>query len=303
MLTFDHYFMPRTLEAAFDALEQVPGARLVAGATDLLPWAREGRAGDVHLPALVDVSRIPELGDISVIPERVRLGAATPIAAYERDARLRRLAPVLGPCAAWFADDQIREQATIGGNLVNASPAGDSQPALLVLNARVHLARREGGQVQRREMPLEKFLLGPGKTELKEHEILTAIDLDPIEGWGSAFEKVGHRRSLAISTVCMAAAVKLDWARRHIESCRVAIGAVGPVPERLVHVEAMLAGQAPSPRLVREAAQTAADHVRSRSRQDYRREVLVNFVERALVTALSRAGLEVSRLPKETAHA
>lgn len=303
MLTFDHYFMPRTLEAAFDALEQVPGARLVAGATDLLPWAREGRAGDVHLPAMVDVSRIPELSEISVTEQRVLLGAATPIAAYERDARLRRLAPVLGPCAAWFADDQIREQATIGGNIVNASPAGDSQPALLVLNARVHLARREGGKIQRREMPLSEFILGPGKTALHDREILTALTIDPIEGWGSAFEKVGHRRSLAISTVCMATAVKLDWARRNVEACRVAIGAVGPVPERLGAIEAMLVGQAPTPRLVREAAQTAADHVRSRSRQDYRREVLVNFVERALVSALSRAGLEVSRLPKEMAHA
>jgi len=138
---------------------------------------------------------------------------------------------------------------------------------------------------------------------LHEREILTALEIDSIEGWGSAFEKVGHRRSLAISTVCMATAVKLDWARRNIESCRVAIGAVGPVPVRLPEIEAMLVGQAPSPRLVREAAQTAADQVRSRSRQDYRREVLVNFVERALVSALSRAGLEVSRLPKEMAHA
>ena len=149
MLTFDHYLTPATLEDAFDALERIPGARIVAGATDLLPWAREGRAGDVHLPALVDISRIPQLQGVSVERGRVHMGAATPIAAFQNDPLLQRHAPVLGCCAVWFADDQIREQATVGGNLVNASPAGDSQPALLAMNAGVTLARREGGQIAR----------------------------------------------------------------------------------------------------------------------------------------------------------
>ena len=300
MLTFDHYLTPTTLAGAFDALERIPGARLVAGATDLLPWAREGRAGDVHLPALIDVSRIPQLQGVSVERGRVHMGAATPIAAFQNDPLLQRHAPVLGCCAVWFADDQIREQATVGGNLVNASPAGDSQPALLAMNAGVTLARREGAQIRERSMPLSEFILGPGKTQLQPHEIMTRLQMDAVPGHGAAFEKVGHRRSLVISTVCLAALVRLDWARRRVEDCRIAIGAVGPVPERLADVERLLVGQVPASGLVREAAGLAADRVRSRSRQEYRREVLVNFVERALAAALGHAGLELVRLPKET---
>ncbi len=302
MLTFDHYLTPTTLDSAFDALERIPGARIVAGATDLLPWAREGRAGDVHLPALVDVSRIPQLLGVSVERGRVHMGAATPIAAFQNDPLLQRHAPVLGCCAVWFADDQIREQATVGGNLVNASPAGDSQPALLAMNAGVTLARREGGQILERSMPLSEFILAPGQTQLRPHEIMTRLQMDAVPGHGAAFEKVGHRRSLVISTVCLAALVRLDWARRRIEDCRIAIGAVGPVPERLADVERLLVGQAPASELVRQAAGLAADRVRSRSRQEYRREVLVNFVERALAAALGHAGLELVRLPKEASH-
>ncbi|MDP1535246.1 MAG: FAD binding domain-containing protein, partial [Rubrivivax sp.] len=83
MLSYDHYLSPTTLDKAFDALEGLPGARIVAGATDLLPWARDGRAGDVHLPGLVDVSKIPELQGLSLAQGRIRMGAATPIAAFQ----------------------------------------------------------------------------------------------------------------------------------------------------------------------------------------------------------------------------
>src|SRR4051794_3949081 len=148
MLSYDRYVTARTLEEAFDALEQIPGARIIAGATDLLPWARDGRAGDVHLPALVDVSRIPALNGVSLDDAgRLWMGAATPIQDFMRDPLLLRHAPVLARCAVWFADNQIREQATIGGNLVNASPAGDSMPALLAHNTHVTLARREHGAI------------------------------------------------------------------------------------------------------------------------------------------------------------
>ncbi|NKE66663.1 molybdopterin dehydrogenase [Ramlibacter sp. RBP-2] len=299
MLTYEQYLTPATLGEAFDALEGIPGARVVAGATDLLPWAREGRAGDVHLPALVDVTRIPQLQGVALEQGRIRMGAATPIAAFQNDELLQRQAPVLGCCAVWFADDQIREQATVGGNLVNASPAGDSQPALLAMNASVTLARREGGAIAQRSMPLADFIVGPGQTALRPQELLTRIDLDAVPGHGAAFEKVGHRRSLVISTVCLAALVKLDWARRRIEDCRIAIGAVGPVPQRLPDVERALNTQAPTSELVRHAAGLVADRVASRSRQEYRREVLVNFVERALVAALGHAGVALTRLPKE----
>jgi xanthine dehydrogenase FAD-binding subunit len=299
VLTFDHYLTPKSLDEAFDVLQRMPAARLLAGATDLLPWAREGRAGDVHLPAVVDLSRIPALGGISQEGARIRIGATTPISALQRHPLLMQQAPVLGACALWFADDQIREQATVGGNLVNASPAGDTQPALLALNTRVTLVRRGGDRLLERSVPLSEFILGPSRTMLQPGEILLRMEFDALPDHGVAFEKVGHRRSLAISTVCLATLVHLD-ANKRIDDLRIAIGAVGPVPERLTDIEDLLTGVIPTPAALRDASVRVADRVRSRSRQSYRREVLSNFVERSLAAAIAHAGLDLPRIPKES---
>jgi CO/xanthine dehydrogenase FAD-binding subunit len=301
VLTFDHYITPKSLDEAFDVLQRMPTARLLAGATDLLPWAREGRAGDVHLPALVDLSRIAALGGVSQEGARIRIGATTPIAAMQHHPLLMQQVPVLGACALWFADDQIREQATVGGNLVNASPAGDTQPALLALNTHVTLARRESGRILERSVPLSEFILGPSRTLLQPGEILLRLEFDALPNHGVAFEKVGHRRSLAISTVCLATLVHLD-ADKRIDDLRIAIGAVGPVPERLSDIEDFLTGVVPTPAALRDASGRVADRVRSRSRQSYRREVLSNFVERSLAVALAHAGLDLPRIPKESQY-
>jgi CO/xanthine dehydrogenase FAD-binding subunit len=301
VLTFDQYLMPKSLDEAFDMLHSIPAARLMAGATDLLPWAREGRAGDVHLPAIVDLSRISALSGVSQTGGRISMGATTPISAMQHHPVLRQQAPVLGDCALWFADDQIREQATVGGNLVNASPAGDTQPALLALNTHVTLVRREEDRLVERSVPLSEFILGPSRTVLQPHEILMRIEFDALPQHGVSFEKVGHRRSLAISTVCLATVVRLD-AQQRIEDLRIAIGAVGPIPERLSDIEDLLTGHKPTPAALRDAASKVIDRVRSRSRKSYRREVLCNFVERSLTTALAHAGLDVPRLPKETQY-
>jgi CO/xanthine dehydrogenase FAD-binding subunit len=255
----------------------------------------------VHLPAVVDISRIALLGGVSQEGARIRIGATTPISALQHHPLLQQQAPVLGSCALWFADDQIREQATVGGNLVNASPAGDTQPALLALNTHVTLARRESGRILERSVPLSEFILGPSRTLLQPGEILLRLEFDALPHHGVSFEKVGHRRSLAISTVCIATLVRIDTHKR-IDDLRIAIGAVGPVPERLTDIEDLLTGVKPTPTALRDASLRVADRVRSRSRQSYRREVLSNFVERSLNTALAHAGLDLPRLPKESEY-
>ena len=145
MLTCDEYISPASLAEAFAAIKANRGRyRIVAGATDTLPWAREGRAGDVHIPLLIDVAKIPELCEISVGDKRVRLGAATPIQRFLDDPALGRALPAMPRCAVWFADDQIRAQATVGGNIVNASPAADVTPCLIAHDAVVELASARG---------------------------------------------------------------------------------------------------------------------------------------------------------------
>lgn len=294
MLTCDQYLMPATLEEALRLWRSAStGSRLVAGATDILPWAREGRAGDVHLPAMIDLTRIAELSGHQVRDGRVRLGANVVFQAFLTDATLIQLMPCMPFCAIWFADDQIREQATLAGNLVNASPAADGTPAVLVLNGAVEIARLDGESISRRTVPVHDFIQGPGRTDLQAGEIVTAVVCDALDGYGGAFEKVGQRRSLVISAVCAAAVVKTDAAGMVFEDVRVALGGVGPVPVRLTDVEARLKGGPVSRDLIRQASVAAVDRVASRSRIAYRRRVVAGFVEAAIEDALANRGTPV----------
>ena len=243
MLTCDDYITPGSLREAFAAMEAHRGRyRIVSGATDTLPWAREGRAGNVHIPALIDVAKIPELREISVDDTRVRLGAATPIQRFLDDPALVRALPAMPRCAVWFADDQIRAQATIGGNIVNASPAADATPCLIAHEAELELAKNAGGKITHRRVPLEQFVTGPNQTALQDGELLIAVECNTLAGYGGSFEKVGHRRSLVISLVCLCALLKLDPQGRTIEDVRLAIAGIGPKPVRLTDVEKFLRG-------------------------------------------------------------
>ena len=300
MLLCDSYLTPKALDEAFDAIEAHRGrCRLVAGATDLLPWAREGRAGDVHIPVLIDVSRIAELRERSIDDKRVRLGAATPIQRFLDDAALGRAMPEMPRCAVWFADDQLREAATIGGNVINASPAADGTPPLFAHDAVLELASRKGGRIAKRKLAIGEFITGPGKTALAADEILTTIECEALPGYGGSFEKVGHRRSLVISTVCLAAMVKLDPAGRKFEDVRLCLGGIGPVPDRLREVEQFLKSGPLTASRLEQAAEMPVMLVRSRTRQDYRRDVVRGFMLRGLVNAARRAGADLSVLTPE----
>jgi xanthine dehydrogenase FAD-binding subunit len=300
MLTCDDYLTPGSLDEAFDMMASYRGRhRIVAGATDTLPWAREGRAGDVHVPALIDVAKIPDLREISVGDRRVRLGAATPIQRFLDNSLLAYALPAMPRCAVWFADDQIRAQATIGGNIVNASPAADATPCLIAHEAEVELARNSGGRVVRRRMKLDQFVTGPNRTALSDGELLVAIECDALPGFGGSFEKVGHRRSLVISLVCLATLLKLDDQGRKIEDVRLAIAGIGPKPVRLEEAETFLRAKPLSAERLVEAADMPVSLVASRTRQEYRREVVRGFMLRGLINAARRAGGDREALASE----
>lgn len=288
MLTCDDYHMPTSLTEALTIWANAKtGSRLVSGATDILPWAREGRAGDVHLPELLDVTRISELDGYSFENGRVRLGAGVVYQDFLTDQTLMRSLPCMPYCAIWFADDQIREQASLTGNLVNASPVADGTPAVVALNGEIELARLENGAVASRRVAVVDFIEGPGKTQIADDEIATAVILDAANGYGGSFQKVGQRRSLVISVACCAALVKADRDGRIFEDVRLSLGGVGPRPIRMNEAETVLRGERISHAVIERAAQTAADAVGSRSRKEYRRDVVVNFVRAAIEDALA----------------
>lgn len=287
MLTCDTYNMPTTLRHALELWSEAPeGSRLVSGATDILPWAREGRAGDVHIPSLIDVTRVAEFEGYSVANGRIRLSANTVYQDFLTDGVLKHLLPCMPYCAIWFADDQIREQATLAGNLANASPVADGTPAVVALNGTIELARLENSEIKTRVFTVSDFILGPGQTVLKPGEIITSVSLDAVGGYGGSFQKVGQRRSLVISVACCAALVKADITGRFFDDVRLALGGVGPRPMRLNAVESRLRGEKISRQTINAAAQLAADEVASRSRKEYRRSVVIGFVKAGIEEAL-----------------
>ena len=294
MLTCDQYLMPETLgEALAQWAGAPPGSRLVAGATDTLPWARQGRAGDVHVPHLIDISKITELQGYEISAGRVRLGANLVFQRFLSDDTLKSHLPCMPYCAVWFADDQIRQQATLIGNIVNASPAADGTPPIMAMNGTIELARLKNGTVTRRTLTVAEFVTGPGTTVLGDDEIVTAVECDSMAGYGGAFEKVGQRRSLVISTVCAAALVKPSADKRSFQDVRLAIGGVGPVPLRLNHIEDFLKNRPVARDILRQASQMTDGLINSRTRRAYRGEVLSGFIERALEDALTDCGVHI----------
>ncbi len=176
MLRCNRYEMPATLADALELWAGAPeGSRVVAGATDLLPWAREGRAGDVDAELLIDLSRVAELQGYEVRGGRVRLGANVVWQDFLENPALARLLPCMPYCAVWFADDQIRTQATLVGNLVNASPAADGTPPVVAMNGEVELARLQGGRIRKRTLSVEAFVTGPGPFN---YPLLTRLSSD-----------------------------------------------------------------------------------------------------------------------------
>ena len=231
------YFMPTNLEAALISLTQKQG-RIVAGGSDVYPAMKQG-----HMPkSLLDVTRIKELMNITVIDTGLRIGAAVTWTKIVK-AKLPAAFDGLKHAAKEVGSLQIQNAGTIAGNLCNASPAADGVPPLLTLDARVELASAARGA---RILRLQDFILGVRKTALALDEIVTAIHIPtPPDGAGSAFEKLGSRKYLVISIAMTAALIKCD-ARGLISEARVAIGACSPVALRLTHLEADLIGAKPS---------------------------------------------------------
>jgi len=290
MLRYDNYFIPKTLKEYFELTTKVKDCRIVAGCTDILPWAREGRGGDVFLKNVVDVSRIKELNTFKFGSKKILMGAATNYQKLFLDKKIRKSLKVLPQVSVWFADDQIRELATIGGNIVNASPAGDGMPALLTLNTKVTVARFKNKKIVKEKMPLEKFVKGRNKVALKNNDLLVDFELENTDGYGACFEKVGHRRSLVISTVCVASLVKVN--KNTFQDVRVAVGGVCEVPTRLLKTEKFLKGKSIDENNIYAASMLDLNVIKSRSRREYRTEVLQNFIIRSILKSLGKNNID-----------
>ena len=214
------YLRPGTLDELLALMrEHAPGVRLLAGGTDLLVRLRGDREGP---PVVIDLKRVGELrADVIHVDGRIRIGARTVMTDVIEDARIRDHFPALVEAARTVGSVQIRNRATLTGNLCNASPAADTAPPLLAYGARLNLVSAGGS----RQMPLDEFFEGPGRTVLKPGELIASIDLPlPNERTGSAFGRLTRRQGVDLAIVSVCCVV------RESGDVRLAFGAVGPRP-------------------------------------------------------------------------
>jgi xanthine dehydrogenase FAD-binding subunit len=272
--------LPRSLDELWEALEEHPQAALYAGGTDLLVRLRQGL---VEAPALVCLERLSELAAIEDRGQEVLIGALATHQAVLDSELVRREFPVLTAALAELGSPPIRHMGTLGGNIVTASPAGDSLPPLYVLEAEVELRSFRG----RRRLPLAEFITGPGCTRLERGEVLAGVWVPKAAGFNRHhFEKVGRRKALAISVASLAALLEVSD-EGVVQRARLAWGSVGPTVIRSREVEELLEGRPLDEATLRRAAEAARRVVQPisdlRASADYRRRVAGNLLLRLVV--------------------
>lgn len=236
-LEFEDYVGASSLAAALQALADGRGTP-VAGATDL--WILKDLDAGRFGRRLVNIRRVREIEGIGGHGAAIRVGALATISEIRESPLLKSAAPVLPEAADRFGSVQIRNAATIGGNIANASPAADMVIPLLCLDAEVEVASWHG-HIAVRRVPLQAMFRGPGQTCLEPNELITAVWFDrPAPEFHAVFRKSGPRPALEIARVSMCLAGRREGTR--LRGVRIAFGAVAPTPLRCVATEGVLEG-------------------------------------------------------------
>ncbi len=288
MLKKFNYLQPASLDEALDLLaEHGPAAQPVAGGTDVMINAKRKKlASDV----LVSLRCLKELAYIKEEESRILIGGLTTLRDLEQSELIAARLPALADAARNMASVQIRNVATVAGNVVNAAPSADTAPPLLVSGAEVRLKSKSG----ERTVPLDGFFTGPGKTVLDTGEVLTEFIVPiPTDPYGQAYWK--HSRRKAMDLAMVSAAVHLEF-EADLETCRlarIALGVAAPTPIRTPEAEAQLIGQKITAELLASIGEQSCDETLCRDsirgEAWYRQEIIRVMVRRMGLSALERA--------------
>jgi aerobic carbon-monoxide dehydrogenase medium subunit len=279
--------LPRSVDDCLKILTERAGeAKVVAGGTDLLPLLKNGL---LKLPCVVDLSGIPALRLLERGNGRgLRIGASVTARAIERDPHIQSAYPALAESGALVGSVQIRNLATVGGNLCNAAPSADMAPPLLALDAEAIITGPRG----QRRVPLVSFFLDVRQTVLAPDELLLEVVVPAPEPWsGGQYLRHTPRRELDIAVVGVASQISL---REGVcGKARIAVAAVAPTPVRALAAEEALVGRPVTPALIEHAAELAVGAARPISDQrgsaDFRRHLVRVLTHRTLTTAFDRA--------------
>ena len=283
-----NYYRVKTLDEALELIDKLDDFKVIAGGTDLVMDLRIGRYKPRNI---VDISNIRELDYIVDEGDKIRIGALTKLQEILESPIVKTKAPVLAEAIYQMASWQIRNIATIGGNLCNASPAADTAPPLMVLEAQLKLASKTGT----RTVPITEFFLGPRKTVLKKNELLTEIIIPYEKDVGASMIKLGRRNSFTLSVVAVAALVKVE--DNKFKDVRVALNSVAPTPVRAKSVEKSLIGKEVTLENIEEAAKLVVNDISPisdvRASAEYRKEMSIILTRDSLIKSLERIGLRI----------
>lgn len=279
------FYQPTSLQEASRLLrEHGPGGRFLAGGTDLVIAMKEKGLVPKYI---VDLKRLPGLSGIRENGDGgIVIGALTTMREIETSPLLTKKYPFLSQSAAEVGSIQIRNRATVGGNMANATPSADVAPALIALNATTKIVGANGD----RTVPLEEFFRGPGQTVMNADEILTEIAI-PKTGPRLVGEyiKFSPREMMDLAYVGVAVAYNLGDKDRKCDGVRIVLGAVAPTPIRARKAEAALEGQVLTEAAAEKAGWIAAGESKPisdvRSSADYRRAMIGAMTKRALLNA------------------
>ena len=285
MKWFD-YAAPKSLEEALTLMSRQPGARPLAGGTDLLVQMRSGRK---ETDLVVDVKGVPEMNEITFDASHgLTLGAAAPCYRIYGNAAVARAYPSLAEVAGLIGGTQIQGRASIGGNLCNAAPSADAIPLLIALGGRCRIAGPAGS----REVAVEDYCTAPGRTVLGPGELLVSIHLPPpASDSGARYLRFIPRNEMDIAVA--GAGVQVVVENGNFRSARIALASVAPTPLFVREAGDALAGRPVNATSLAEAADLARKAARPitdmRGTAEYRRHLCGVLTRRALEAAVQRA--------------
>lgn len=277
------YLAPKSLAEACSFLSEHKGqARALAGGTDLLPAMKRRQEVPQYLVGLRNIPGLGSIGDEGA--QGLKMGAMATIHDLETSPAIRENYPILNQAAHVFGSTQVRNLATVGGNLCSAAPSADSVPSLLALGATLKLVGPKG----ERSVPADKFFTAPFQTVLGDDELLAEIAI-PAMAPGSAgvYLKLTMRAAMDHALVGVAAVLTLDDGT--CKDIKIALGACNPVPLRAIKAEEALRGKALNEKVIEQAAQLASGEAQPRTDPEYKKEMIQVLTRRAVTQAWHKA--------------
>ncbi|PRR69520.1 xanthine dehydrogenase FAD-binding subunit XdhB [Neomoorella humiferrea] len=291
MYNFQGYHEATTLAEALALLAANPRLTVIAGGTDVLIKLRHGV---IEGAELLSIRHIKSLEGVQKLEDgTIAIGPLTTFSRVAEDPVIKDHIPVLAEAALTIGGPQIRNVATIGGNLCNGATSADSAPTLFALGARLKLKNNTGERVT----PIQDFYLGPGKVALKPGELLTQILISPEDyrGYGGHYIKFSQRRAMDIATLGVAVVCKVKEGRI-LEDVRIGLGVAGPTPRRCPEAEAFAKGKAITSETIatigKLAVKAAQARTSWRASREYREHLVEELTQRALREAIVKAGGE-----------